>query len=331
MTATHRSGMTYAKFFSSDWRSGCAALTLEEEGLYIRCCAFMYDTGTFIPTSDKEASRLLNVQIQKYTKVMGSLVEKGKMIRAQGWIINDRVQRELDKYRAELAARSLAAQKREASRKEAAIMRVADDLSVKQPPQQPLGQPPQQPPPGSLGGGVGQRHDVPHEVATKKPNEIKEGTITAVSEPYHSCGTNLESRIQKPESNTTTSTVEEADGAGGGDDVLAALNGTAVNLTKFIAKHAKVDEDVARNMLAQNIGFFTSDVMGEAYSLTMADMAERKMIARPYKYLIEVARKLKNGRPRGDRSDRPEPKVTQRQRIQNIVAETTQRIGGDRT
>ena len=60
-------GMTYAKFFPQDWLQGClTSLSLEEEGLYIRSCAWMYDTGLPIPGDDYRASLCLNVQIQKY-------------------------------------------------------------------------------------------------------------------------------------------------------------------------------------------------------------------------------------------------------------------------
>lgn len=114
---TERSGVTYAQFYPSDWRSGCLDLNLEEEGLYIRCCAWMYDTGQPIPGDDSHAARLLRVNVLKYVKVMGSLVDKGKMIRAQGVLINERVFREIDKFRTNRAAREAAARRREANRK----------------------------------------------------------------------------------------------------------------------------------------------------------------------------------------------------------------------
>ena len=106
-------GVTYARFFPSDWRAGCFCLNLEEEGLYIRCCAWMYDTGQPIPGNDVSAAKLLHVQTQKYSKVMQSLIDKGKMTRAQGVIVNTRVLAEIDKYRAQRAGRSMAAKKRE--------------------------------------------------------------------------------------------------------------------------------------------------------------------------------------------------------------------------
>ena len=92
-------GMTYAQFFPSNWRSGTMhQLNLEEEGLYIRSCAYMWDTGEPIPGDDAFASKLLNVQIHKYRKVMGALIEKGKMTRGQGVIFNERVMGDIDAY-----------------------------------------------------------------------------------------------------------------------------------------------------------------------------------------------------------------------------------------
>lgn len=101
------SGLTYAKFFPSDWRSGATyALSLEEEGLYIRSCSYMWDTGMPVPGDDGVAAKILNVQILKYQKVMASLIAKGKMIRAQGVLINQRVMDEIDAYRGAVEERA---------------------------------------------------------------------------------------------------------------------------------------------------------------------------------------------------------------------------------
>jgi uncharacterized protein YdaU (DUF1376 family) len=110
--------MTYARFFPSDWRSGCFCLNLEEEGLYIRFCAYMYDTGMALPDDERTTSRLLNVHPLQYRKVMASLIMKGKIVRAQGYLINERAQDELDRYRREQAARRRSAQEREERRRQ---------------------------------------------------------------------------------------------------------------------------------------------------------------------------------------------------------------------
>ena len=110
-------GMTFVQLYPTDWWGGCASLSLEEEGLYMRACTWMWSTGQPIPGNNAVASKLLRVQIQKYEKVMGSLIEKGKMIRAQGVIINDRVMREIHTYREEQVARSARAKQGHVNRK----------------------------------------------------------------------------------------------------------------------------------------------------------------------------------------------------------------------
>lgn len=101
------SGLLFARFFPSDWRSGASLeLNLEEEGLYIRCCAFMWDTGKPVPGDETTAARIFHLHPLKYRKVMSALIAKGKMIRAQGVIFNERVQEEIDNFRGEKELRS---------------------------------------------------------------------------------------------------------------------------------------------------------------------------------------------------------------------------------
>lgn len=199
-------GITYAQFFPSDWRSGCIMLNLEEEGLYIRCCAWMYDTGQAIPGNDATAAKLLHVQVQKYSKVMAALIAKNKMIRSQGVIINKRVFDEIDKYRQHKAARSEAAKRRErdrAARLEreltAAIIGDRQGTPPPTPPPTPLATPPPTPP-RLVGGYYPPTPMGSMEGGSEKNNEIN-GTGP---EPCQSSGSPLaatgkpESRIQNP-------------------------------------------------------------------------------------------------------------------------------------
>lgn len=203
-------GVTFARFFPSDWRSGCFCLNLEEEGLYIRACAWMYDTGQALPGNDATAARLLNVQVQKYSKVMQSLIDKGKMIRAQGVLINKRVFDEIDKFRSQQATRSDAAKRREQERKDR-LAREATDVIVAARSKAkrdatPLATPPPTPPPTPprLVGGYPQ--ETPPrliEGEEKKRNEINENparlwqeTTTPVADAGDSRSQNLE-RIEE--------------------------------------------------------------------------------------------------------------------------------------
>lgn len=198
-------GVTYARFFPGDWRTGSSySLNLEEEGLYIRCCAYMWDTGRPIPGDNATAARELHVQIQKYMKVMDALLDKGKMIRAQGVIINERVQEELDRYRGEAELRSDRAKVGHQHRKMtkdkldelsaqlAAMQAERDALLVKvetAPPHQPPGQPPHQPPLGNQGGTP----PLPPTGESEKPNKNNEPQLQVQS----ACSANPEARSQK--------------------------------------------------------------------------------------------------------------------------------------
>jgi len=187
-------GLTYAKFFPSDWRTGCLTLTLEEEGLYCRFCMFMYDTGSAPPDNERITSRLLGIHPLQYRKVMGSLIEKGKIIRAQGILINERVVEEIDKYRREQAARIKAARERE-ERRRRMEQGIANAVAAKKVnPRVNPGVNPQVNP----GVTPETTHGSPTQSTLNLFNEINGTGTTAVPQPDHDCGTNPEARSQKP-------------------------------------------------------------------------------------------------------------------------------------
>ncbi len=175
-------GLTFAKLFPGDWRGGTLyQLTVEEEGMYMRSCVYMWDTGECIPGDDRLASRLLNVQVQKYQKLMGALIEKGKMTRGQGVVFNERVLEEISEFQRQSGHQSLRAKRGHETRRLTAntvkelmeeVERLKQELASKdQPPQQPPDQPPVAPGGGCLGGTP----DVPPGVPSKKTNEINGG------------------------------------------------------------------------------------------------------------------------------------------------------------
>jgi uncharacterized protein YdaU (DUF1376 family) len=186
-------GLTFARFFPSDWRTGCLTLNLEEEGLYIRVCMFHYDTGKALPDDYSKCSQLLRVHPNKLKKVMDSLIEKGKIIRAQGILFNERVQEEIDKFRSEHLARAIAARKREEAKKArlAEMLRELEEAQARRAatpqttPQTTQGYTPHITPPD--------HPQVGHGVGAKKINEINE---TGARGKVHQ---NLEARNQKPE------------------------------------------------------------------------------------------------------------------------------------
>lgn len=87
-------GVTYVRMYPTDWRSGCMGLSLEQEGLYVRMCMFVAETGRRVPLDDTEAARMLNVQTRNYRRVLGELLRLGKVIRHDDGYGNTRMEHE---------------------------------------------------------------------------------------------------------------------------------------------------------------------------------------------------------------------------------------------
>lgn len=101
------SGVRFVRLYPSDWRSGCIGLTLEQEGLYIRVCTFIFETEKRLPLDDGAAAKFMGLHTNAYRKVRDQLAALGKLTKhADGWTVA-RAEREL-------AAASY--QKREADR-----------------------------------------------------------------------------------------------------------------------------------------------------------------------------------------------------------------------
>lgn len=101
------SGVRFVRLYPSDWRSGCIGLTLEQEGLYIRVCTFIFETEKRLPIDDGAAAKFMGLHTNAYRKVRDQLATLGKLTKhADGWTVA-RAEREL-------AAASY--QKREAER-----------------------------------------------------------------------------------------------------------------------------------------------------------------------------------------------------------------------
>jgi uncharacterized protein YdaU (DUF1376 family) len=88
------SSITFARFYPSDWRSGCIGMTFAEEGLYIRICAFIYETGQRIPLDDRRAAKLMGAHTNAYVAVKKALATRNKIQHhADGWTV-ERAERE---------------------------------------------------------------------------------------------------------------------------------------------------------------------------------------------------------------------------------------------
>lgn len=86
--------VSHIRIYPTDWRSGCMGLSLEQEGLYIRMCMFMAETGRRVPLDDTEAARMMNVQTRNYRRVLGELLRIGKITRHDNGYGNDRLEYE---------------------------------------------------------------------------------------------------------------------------------------------------------------------------------------------------------------------------------------------
>jgi uncharacterized protein YdaU (DUF1376 family) len=182
-------GIPYIKFYASDWRAGTTnTLTLDEEGLYIRACVYMWATGEPVPGNDRLAAKALCVQPLRYEKLMAGLIAKGKMIRGQGSVFNERVMEDLAEYRAEQALNSSRTKKgwdrrRAALTQNVELAEAVAAIKDPTPHHTPHHTPPRTPP--RTGG-------VTTPVAAKNPNDCNGGFLQEQCQP--------ESRSQNPES-----------------------------------------------------------------------------------------------------------------------------------
>lgn len=87
-------GPSYVRMYPTDWRSGCLGLSLEQEGLYIRMCMFIAETGRRVPLDDSQAAKMIGTNLNQYRKVLGQLLVLGKVKRHEDGYGNDRIEHE---------------------------------------------------------------------------------------------------------------------------------------------------------------------------------------------------------------------------------------------
>ena len=88
-------GARFVRFYPSDWRSGCIGLSLEQEGLYVRICAFVWETGRRIPLDDIQGAHILGLNPKNYRRVRNELLTLGKITAHEDGYGNDRAEAEL--------------------------------------------------------------------------------------------------------------------------------------------------------------------------------------------------------------------------------------------
>jgi uncharacterized protein YdaU (DUF1376 family) len=283
-------GIPYIKFYASDWRAGTTnTLTLDEEGLYIRACVYMWATGEPVPGNDRLAAKALCVQPLRYEKLMAGLIAKGKMIRGQGSVFNERVMEDLAEYRAEQALNSSRTRKGWDRRRAALTQNVelAEAVAaIKEP--TPHHTPPRTP-----------HHTPPHTggvttpVADGKPNDSKGRFLPEQCQP--------EARIQNPENNclSTYAAREPAP-----DRQAVALkevfNGSTDSMLTDAAKWMALEpgSPYASKWLQSTLTACGVDATARAYAALCEKQARNEPIANPITWWAKTATTMKANAPR---------------------------------
>lgn len=75
------SRIAYVRFYASDWRSGCIGLSFEQEGFYIRVCAYIFETSRRLPLNDSAAAKIMGSHTNAYRPIRDQLVKLGLLQR----------------------------------------------------------------------------------------------------------------------------------------------------------------------------------------------------------------------------------------------------------
>ena len=289
--------LRWVKLNIAEALEGIEGLTMEERGFCLTGWLKMYARMGGFPTDDRMGAGIMGCDVRLYRRLKARLLGVGKFYEQDGLLKNKRVEFEIAEFCREHKRRRSAALEREQRRRSQQYVPVQTS-SLKEIP----------------------------DNAARNVNQINACSATTVPIDYQSRAvTRIQNQELEPE---RTTTVEHGAHAGGGAD-LENLNGAAVQLIRFIGKHAMVDQAVARNMLSTNIKTFGSQPMLEAFSLVVAEMAEG-MVGKPYKYLIETARKIRDGAHRKSAQPRGAD-TTSGDRIARFVEEAAEKTKRERT
>jgi uncharacterized protein YdaU (DUF1376 family) len=274
-------GIPYIKFYASDWRAGTTnTLSLDEEGLYIRACVFMWSTGEPVPGNDRLAAKALCVQPLRYEKLMAGLVAKGKMIRGQGSVFNERVMDDLAEYRREQAENSERTKKgwdkrRSTIAKNAELAEAVAAIKEPTPRHTPRHTPPHTP--HHTGG-------VTTPVAAEKPNDYNGEFLHEQWQP--------EARSQKLEKKEDNTPAGHPDAA----DALACLNGIRFEMVEtmagWISPYAP-DRKTAESWLQTSVGLYGGEVVKQAFGELRAKITQGDLVARPIPLLGKICQRIK--------------------------------------
>lgn len=257
------SGASYVRFYPSDWRSGCFGMTLEEEGLYIRMCAYIGDTTRRIPTDDRIAAKHMGVHTNAYRKVRDQLAAAGKIkLHSDGWGI-PRAERELA---AALNACAVSSGKSGGQTNPNTGRETGQDtIGVTHPVSPP---------------------DTPQDtmgVFAKKTNEIN----TPLIEPDKNQNQKKEKQPSNPQ--------DAAEQPAGWQELKSALNGSTeamiADVQRFMGPIARRTDAV--NWLTGTVSAFGSSRTAQAWTIVVAKMAKGELVPNPLPLWSRTAKGLR--------------------------------------
>lgn len=102
----------YVQWHVGDYMLGTAALSAEQEGIYVRFLMQLYAHGKPLPDDDKWMCKLLRLTIRVWRRVKADLVGLGKIIIRNTALTNSRFEKERQKRAEDYQKRAAAAHKR---------------------------------------------------------------------------------------------------------------------------------------------------------------------------------------------------------------------------
>ena len=99
--------MDWAPYNLSDWASGTLELSFEEEAAYRKICDLIYLFDARLRDDDRANARRLKISLQKFRKLKSALLDQGKIEVREGYLRQERCEKDLKKIqeRSEKAAK----------------------------------------------------------------------------------------------------------------------------------------------------------------------------------------------------------------------------------
>jgi len=99
--------MDWAAYNLSDWSAGTLELSFEEEAAYRKLCDLIYLFDAALRDDDRANARRLKVSVHKFRKLKSALLDQGKIEVREGYLRQERCEKDLKKIqeRSEKAAK----------------------------------------------------------------------------------------------------------------------------------------------------------------------------------------------------------------------------------